>query len=133
MRALSFAYNEPTVITEDSVNENGEFVEGLKALANFSTVEYTASYDSFKTFLQTVLDSDTKMVVSSITADQDDMNGAIVGSFVLSQYAVSGEGRELEPAKVPAMDHGVDNVFGKPQLVEEDETVEEQPAATEEN
>ena len=133
MRSYALAYNDPTVITEDSVNENGELVEGLKALACFSTVEYTATYDSFKAFLQTVLDSDTKMVVSSITADQDDTNGSIVGSFVLSQYAVSGEGRNLEPAKIPTMDHGVDNVFGKPQMVEEDEVTDEQQVTPEEN
>jgi hypothetical protein len=54
-----------------------------------------------------------KMVITSLSADQSDENGVITGVFVLNQYAVSGEGRELEPAKIPSMDHGVDNMCKK--------------------
>ena len=41
-------------------------------------------------------------------------NGNIEGIFILNQYAVTGEGRELAPAVIPTVPHGVDNVFGTP-------------------
>ena len=127
MRSLSFMTEEPTVISESSVNAEGEVVEGLTAITSRSTVEYITTYDSFKDFLKFILESKEKMVIKSVAADQEDSTGLITGVFILEQYAVSGEGRELEPAKIPAMDHGVDNVFGKPLGLEEEETVETAP------
>lgn len=128
MRTLSFTEGEPTTITEDYVNENGEVVDGLKAYTTMSTVEYVAQYDAFKEFLAYIMKNEDKMVLTTVSADQDDTNGSIKGIFVLSQYAVSGEGRELDAAKIPTMEHGTDNIFGVPSLMEE----EEEPAPADE-
>ena len=125
MNTLSFSVSDPTVISETTVDENGETVEGLTAMTSYTVVNYITSYDSLKDFLNYILTYPDKMVVTSITADQDDGNGAISGTFTLNQYAVSGEGRELEDAKIPSFDHGVDNMFGVPLgLIEEEETAE---------
>ena len=129
MTTLSFATSEPVVISENSVDAEGNTVEGLSAVTSFTSVSYVTSYDSLKDFLSFILNNENKMVVSTISADQSDENGAISGVFVLNQYAVSGEGRELAPAKIPAMDHGVDNMFGVPsglaeEIVEEEATEE---------
>lgn len=121
MKTLSFITSEPMVISESSVDENGELVEGLQAYTSYSTVEYVAQYDAFKEFLAFILNNDTKMVVTSISANQNDENGSIEGVFVLNQYAVTGEGRELEQAKIPAMDHGRDNIFGVPEGISEED------------
>ena len=133
MRTLSFSYGEPTVISEATVDSDGNVVEGLSALTGASTVEYVTSYESLKDFLKYILDNPNKMVVTSISADQSDADGSISGVFVLYQYAITGEGRELPPAKIPAMDHGVDNMFGIPlDLAEEMEMeVPEEAAPTE--
>ena len=128
MTSLAFSTGEPTVISETSVDENGNVVEGLTALSSTSSVQYVATYESFKDFLNYILSNNNKMVVSSITADQDDEDGSIKGVFVLNQYAVTGEGRELEPAKIPSMDHGVDNMFGVPSGLAEELEEEEVPA-----
>lgn len=128
MRALSFTEGDPTPITDDYVNENGEVVDGLKAYTTMSTVEYVAQYDAFKDFLAYIMNNENKMVLTSVSADQDDTDGSIKGIFVLSQYAVSGEGRELDAAKIPSMEHGTDNIFGVPSLMEE----EEEPAPADE-
>ncbi len=127
MKTLSFSYGEPTVISEATVDDNGEYVDGLTAMTGYSTIEYVTSYGSLKDFLKYILDNPNKMVITSISADQSDEDGSITGVFILNQYAVTGEGRELPPAKIPAMDHGVDNMFGIPSgLAEEmEETVEE--------
>lgn len=131
METLSFATEDPVVISESTINSEGEMVEGLMAYTSHSTVGYTTTYDSFKDFLNYILNCKDKMVVSSITADQDDSNGMITGVFVLDQYAVTGEGRELEPAKIPSMEHGVDNVFGKPLGMEEEEEPQQDAPAEE--
>jgi len=67
------------------------------------------------------------MVVSSFTADMDDETGLIKGALVLNQYAVTGEGRSLTPATAESIPYGVDNVFGKPSgIAEEEETPAEE-------
>ena len=121
MRTLSFAQTEPTKISDSYTDATGEYVEGLTAYTSYSTVEYVTTYESMKDFLSYIMSNKERMVVTSISADQQDEDGMITGVFVLSQYAVSGEGRELDAAKIPAMDHGVDNVFGVPSGLEEEE------------
>lgn len=133
MTALSFSNGEPMVITEAHIDENGEMVDGLTAMTSFSTVGYTTTYDGFKSFLGYIMNNKDKMVISNVSADQSDEDGTITGSFVLSQYAVSGEGRALEPAKIPAMDHGTDNIFGVPLNLEEGDTGVEENVVEEEN
>lgn len=128
MRTLSFTTEQPTVISDSTINSEGEVVEGLTAVTSHATVEYITTYDSFKDYLNFILNNKDKMVLSSVSADQDDTTGLIQGVFVLDQYAVSGEGRVLEPAKIPSMEHGVDNVFGVPLEMEEEEPQQEVPA-----
>ena len=126
MRTLSFTSGEPTEITEAYVNDQGEVVEGLSAYTSMATVEFVAQYDAFKSFLSYIMSNQDKMVLSSVSADQDDMDGTIKGVFILNQYAVSGEGRELDAAKIPAMEHHVDNIFGVPSMLEEEEPAPEE-------
>lgn len=133
MTALSFSNGEPTVITDAHIDDNGEMVEGLTAMTSFSTVAYTTTYDGFKSFLGYIMNNKDKMVITNVSADQSDTDGTIAGTFVLSQYAVSGEGRELEPAKIPSMDHGTDNVFGVPMNLEEDDAGVEENTVEENN
>ena len=127
MTNLSFSQSEPTIITEASVDPDGNVIDGLSAVTSYSTVSFVASYDSLKEFLAFIMGNKNKMVISSLSADQNDENGVITGVFVLNQYAVSGEGRELEPAKIPSMDHGVDNMFGVPSGLAQELIVEEAP------
>ena len=125
MTTLSYAEEtEPTVISEATVNENGETVDGLSALTSITTVAYTAQYEEVKQLLDLIRKSDKRMVITAFSADQDDMNGAIKGTFILNQYAVTGEGRELAPAKIPSMNHGVENIFGEPEGIDPEELEE---------
>lgn len=131
MRALAFSESDSTEISEGSVDENGNYIEGLSARTSYSSVEYFVSYDNLKVFLQYIMDNPNRMVITSLTADQME-DGTISGTFRLNQYAVSGEGRELDSAKIPSMEHGVDNVFGEPEVLPE-ETEAEGEAETETN
>ena len=127
MTTLNFAYAEPTKISEDYVNpETGELVEGLTANTLISTVEYICEYQNMKDLLKFVMDRDDRMVITSISADQDGETGLIKGVFVLNQYAVSGEGRSLAPASAENIPYGVENIFGKIEAEEEEETAPEE-------
>lgn len=131
MNTLNFAMAEPTVISEDSVDPaTGEVIEGLTALASITTIEYAADYEEFKEFLRNILNQDKRMVVTAVSADQDDETGLIKGTIVLNQYAVTGEGRSLAPASEEGIDYGTDNVFGDPAgyIPEEADDAEEAPA-----
>ena len=114
MQMISFAEEDPVHISDAYVDDNGETVEGLDALTSVSDVQFTADYEAVKDFLQFILDSDTRIVVTSFNMDQNEDTGAIEGEFYLSHYAVTGEGRVLEPAKIPSIDHGLDRIFGEP-------------------
>jgi len=114
MRMISFSEEEPTHISDSYVADNGETVEGLDALTSVSDVTFTADYSALKDFLKFILDSDKRIVITSLNMDQNEDNGTIEGEFYLNHYAITGEGRELEAAKIPSIDHGLERIFGEP-------------------
>ena len=114
MRALSFSEGEPTAISSSSVDANGEYVEGLAALTSFTAVQFTADYEPTKDFLKYILDRNKRTVVTTFNMDQNEDTGKIEGELIIAHYAVSGEGRELEDAKIPSVPHGLERIFGEP-------------------
>ncbi len=126
MTTLTFANSEPTIISEDTVDPNtGEVIKGLTATTSMTTVSYVSGYQELKDFLQYIMNQKKRMVITSISAEQDEA-GNISGVFVLNQYAVTGEGRSLDPVSEENIDSGVDRVFGHP-AAEQVEEVEETP------
>ncbi len=121
MKGLAFEELEPTKISDSTVDAEGKVVEGLVAKTSVTTIDYVAEYEDIKEFLKFILDSDKRTVLSAVSMDQNDENGNIEGMFILKQYAVTGEGRELAPAVIPQVPHGVDNVFGIPEYEYEQE------------
>ena len=126
MKSVSFSEGEPVTISEAYVNENGEAVEGLTAVTSYSSVSYSSDYFALKDFLKYILDLDKRTVVTSIVMNQDDETGLINGNLSISHYAVTGEGRELAPANIPSMEHGVERIFGIPSSEANED--EQQPA-----
>ena len=59
-----------------------------------------------------ILTYDERMVVSAIDIAYDDKTGTVGGMFVLDQFAITTDGRELPAAVIPAMEHGNESVFG---------------------
>lgn len=118
MSSISFGGNEETPVTADSVDENGNFVPGLTALRSDTAVAYSAEYSDIKDFLDYIFNYKDKMAVSSINMTLDTVNNKIDGTFTLTQFAITGEGREVESTKIPAMSLGTDRVF--PLILDED-------------
>lgn len=114
MTNISFAEGDSTIISESTVDENGEYVEGLVARTSMTGVRFIADYGCTKDFLKYILDRNKRTVITSFSMDQNEETGKIEGDLVIAHYAVSGEGRVLEDAKIPTIVHGTDRIFGEP-------------------
>ena len=111
MSTLTFGEAEETVVTEDSVNESGEFVEGLTAIKVPTTISYDAEYEDVKHFLNYIFTYKDKMAISRISMTLDRNTNQITGVAVVDQYAISGNGKEVPDAKIPSMVNGTNRLF----------------------
>ena len=114
MTNISFADGDSTIISDSTVDANGEYVEGLVARTSLTAIQFTADYDPTKDFLKYILDRNKRTVVTAFNMDQDEDTGKIEGELIIAHYAVSGEGRVLEDAKIPTIVHGTERIFGEP-------------------
>lgn len=112
MSTLSFAGNAVTPIATGTVDENGNTVGAINGVKTQTSVAYSCEYEDIKTFLDYILNYEERMVVSAVDMSYDSATGMINGMFVLDQFAITGDGRELAPAEIPAMDHGNESIFG---------------------
>lgn len=139
MTTMSFSSNTITPISAGVTGEDGSVTGAIDGLQTQTTVAYNCKYEDVKEFLAFILNSDERMVVSNIGINYDESTGTVNGSFALNQYAITGEGRELAPAVIPAMPHGNESIFGTyisdeelaEQLAEEAEGAEEETEETE--
>ena len=127
MLVISFGSIAEIPVSEAYVDENGEEHEALTALAETNTINFTSTYEDMKTMLGFFNNYEERMVVSAISMDKRE-DGLLEGTFVVNQYAVLGTGKELAPANIPAVEHGVVDVFGN--FIEGEE---EEPANAENN
>lgn len=112
MNALSFSNNTVTPILAETTDAEGNVTGAVDAIHNQTSVAYVCKYESMKTFLEYILEYEERMVVSSVSMNYDSSTGNISGSFVINQYAFTGDGRELAPAIIPSMEHGNESIFG---------------------
>ena len=52
------------------------------------------------------------MVVDTVTASYDGTTGNLVGNMTINMYTVAGTERMYEKPYVPAMNMGIENIFG---------------------
>lgn len=104
----------PIVFSEVSFGESIEMPiateetdTGYVALTNVSALTYACYYDGLKYLLDYLMKYEDPMIYSSIKMEFDEETGVISGTILLSQYAISGEDREL-----PAADFTI-NISGK--------------------
>ncbi len=111
MLVISFGDVASIPVADAYVDQNGEEHEALTALAQTNTINFTSTYEEMKSMLAYFNNYEERMVVSAISMDKKE-TGLLEGTFVVNQYAVLGTGKELAPAKIPAVEHGVVDVFG---------------------
>lgn len=116
MSSISFGGNAVTPILAGTTDEAGNVIGAINAVKTQSSVAYTCEYQNIKDFLAYIIaneeENDERMVASTVNISYDSATGKVAGSFVLDQFAVTTDGRELAPAIIPAMPHGNESVFG---------------------
>lgn len=108
---ITFADDEETEITEAKVSPEGEYIEGLTAIKSTTTVNYSGHYEEVRDFINYVFTQKDKMILSMMSMELDPETNLIKGTFVLDQYAISGNGKEVEQTKIPGMEHGMKRPF----------------------
>lgn len=111
MLVISFGDVAEIPVSDAYVDEKGEEHEALTALAQTNTINFTSTYEEMKTMLSYFNNYEERMVVSAISMQKNEA-GLMEGTFIVNQYAVLGTGKELAPAKIPTVEHGVVDVFG---------------------
>lgn len=76
-----------------------------------TTYAYECSYEEFKTMLAYILDYETRYTVDMVSCSYDAEEDIVSGTFVVSQYAVTGGGREYEEPEINTVPTGTENLF----------------------
>lgn len=124
---IADANAEGTETTEGSeTTEGAETAEGAEAaVADGSeaapasmqgvrqdlNIDYAASYDNFKRFIEYIENHDERLFISSINATYSVDSGLVGGSMVLSQYAILGTDKEYKAPEINNVTLGTDTIF----------------------
>ena len=74
-------------------------------------IDYAASYDNFKRFIEYIENHDERLFISSINATYSVDSGLVGGSMVLSQYAILGTDKEYKAPEISNVQLGTDTIF----------------------
>jgi Tfp pilus assembly protein PilN len=130
MLVIAFGDVAEIPVSDAYVDQEGVEHEALTALAQTNTINFSGTYEDMKKMLAFFNNYEERMVVSAISMDKKE-TGLLEGTFVVNQYAVLGTGKELAPAKIPTVEHGVVDVFGN--FIEGEEEPEAQTAESNED
>lgn len=113
LRVVAGEFNEyeDEVIYEGELDENGKLVGNVTARKTESKIKYEGDYFKAKEMINFFNNNSELMHVTALEMKFNDETGLVEGEFMLSQYAMIGDGRTLAPAEIPAMEHGNDAAF----------------------
>ena len=104
-----------TDATDGTAAEGGEAeaagpasIQGVRQDLN---IDYAASYDNFKRFIEYIENHDERLFISSINATYSVDSGLVGGSIVLSQYAILGTDKEYKAPEINNVQLGNDTIF----------------------
>ena len=104
-----------TDATDGTAAEGGEAeaagpasIQGVRQDLN---IDYAASYDNFKRFIEYIQNYDERLFISSINATYSVDSGLVGGSMVLSQYAILGTDKEYKAPEINNVTLGTDTIF----------------------
>ena len=104
-----------TDATDGTAAEGGEAeaagpasIQGVRQDLN---IDYAASYDNFKRFIEYIENYDERLFISSINASYSVDSGLVGGSIVLSQYAILGTDKEYKAPEISNVQLGTDTIF----------------------
>jgi hypothetical protein len=86
-----------------------------------TSVSYSGSYSGMKNMLDRIVSTKDKRSISTFSATFDNSTGEITGALNFESYFIYGQEKDYEPADIPSMKHGTDNIFGAVDYVVETE------------
>ena len=107
---LDFSEDEKIHISDSYVDEDNQTVPALDAYKDSLAITYRGDYEEVKKFIDYIFNNKEKMLISNITMSNGARN-MIEGTFIFDQFAITGQGEEIEQVTVPKMPHKVDRVF----------------------
>jgi hypothetical protein len=94
-------------------------------------IVYSASYTDTKSLISMIADDQNKRCMSSFTATYDASTGLLSGAIEFVSYYIDGQDdKPYVQADIPAMSHGVDNIFGTIEYAAPETEGAEAPAET---
>ena len=99
-------YGTPLEILTD-----GQKADRFAYCTSFS-LSYRATYQGLKDVIMYTANQADRMVVDTVSASYDGTTGNLVGNITINMYTVAGTERVYEKPYVPAMNVGIDNIFG---------------------
>ena len=98
--------------TEAAVADGGEAAPvSMQGVRQDLNIDYAASYDNFKRFIEYIENHDERLFISSINATYSVDSGLVGGSMVLSQYAILGTDKEYKAPEINNVTLGTDTIF----------------------
>lgn len=98
--------------TETAVADGSEAAPAsMQGVRQDLNIDYAASYDNFKRFIEYIENHDERLFISSINATYSVDSGLVGGSMVLSQYAILGTDKEYKAPEINNVTLGTDTIF----------------------
>ena len=98
--------------TEAATADGGEAAPAsMQGVRQDLNIDYAASYDNFKRFIEYIENHDERLFISSINATYSVDSGLVGGSMVLSQYAILGTDKEYKAPEINNVTLGTDTIF----------------------
>lgn len=98
--------------TEAATADGGEAAPAsMQGVRQDLNIDYAASYDNFKRFIEYIENHDERLFISSINATYSVDSGLVGGSMVLSQYAILGTDKEYKAPEINNVTLGTDIIF----------------------
>ena len=98
--------------TEAAAADGGEAAPAsMQGVRQDLNIDYAASYDNFKRFIEYIENHDERLFISSINATYSVDSGLVGGSMVLSQYAILGTDKEYKAPEISNVQLGTDTIF----------------------
>lgn len=85
---------------------------GLVAYNTPLSMNYRGTYKGLKDVVEYTKAKQDRMVVDTVSAAYDNVSGELVGSMTINMYTVEGTDKMYEEPYVPAMNTGINNIFG---------------------
>lgn len=77
-----------------------------------TNLSYTSTYAGMKQIIDLIAKDEDKRSVSTFSATFDNTTGEITGAVSYESYFIFGQDKDYEPADIPSINHGTENIFG---------------------